>query len=127
MVVTNKRVRDRLRKSLPYLQVLKEGKPALQRALIKESPTHVIRTIEDSVHNILQARCKLSPHSRRRLGKYKDSIRKLGCPRTAIAQKRKLLIRPQSGGFLGILAGIISSLLLNHVLKSTSSSNTSSG
>lgn len=91
----------------PILLALSTGDRRLQQAILRHSPDALIRLLAQSAANILVGNIKLSPHQKRRLGKFKLVLRKLQRRGVPLSSKRRLLIN-QRGGFLSLLLPIIS-------------------
>ena len=98
-----------LKKFTPYLRVLQKSSPKVRKALMKKhcSP-EFIKCICECSKNVLVGNVALSPEHKRRLKRYKRSLRKLALKKTSLATKKKIV---QSGGFLGALLGPIVKVL----------------
>jgi len=98
-----------LKKFSPYLRVLQKSSPKVLNTLTKKhcSP-EFIKCICECAKNVLAGNVALSPEHKRRLKRYKHSLRKLALKKTSMKSKKKIV---QSGGFLGALLGPIVKVL----------------
>jgi predicted ATP-grasp superfamily ATP-dependent carboligase len=98
-----------LKKLSPYLRVLQKSSPNVQRALVKKhcSP-EFIKCICECAKNVLVGNVVLSAVHKKRLKRYKQSLRRLALKKTSLKIKKKIV---QSGGFLGALLGPIVKVL----------------
>ena len=84
-------------------------KPNFTRALIKEAPPGVIKTISDAALNVMHGRgIKLSSRNRARFAKQRRIFKLLSSPSVAIEKKRKVLV---GRGFLALLPMLLSTVL----------------
>ena len=59
--------------------------------------------------NVLNGNVNLTPSQKKRLGKYKGSMRQLADRRVKLASKQRIL--SQQGGFIGPLLGVLGPIL----------------
>lgn len=105
----------RLRVNKHILHVLRKSKPNLRKALIKQCEPDVIKTLCEICLNTLKGNTRLSNVAKKRLKKYKRTIRSLSQPKQSVAFKRKVLL--QHGGFLPLLLGTLLSGVIGKLLN----------
>ena len=98
----------------------------IKKAIIANADAPLLCALAQCAYNILRKNIPLTPLQRRRLNKYKTTLRKLSQKRASTAERRRLLLlRPQVGegqnggflpAFLAPLAGSIFLPLLREVL-----------
>jgi len=98
-----------LKKFSPYLRMLLNSSASVRNKLTKKhcSP-EFIKCICECAKNVLAGNVSLSSEHKRKLKRYKHSLRKLALKRTPMKIKRKII---QSGGFLGAILGPIVKVL----------------
>ena len=104
----------RLKKNKHLLHVLKSANPKLRTAIVKSSDNELIKTLCDCCLNTLNGNHKINNCLKRKLIKYRGTLRSLSTRGTSLKKKRLLLA--QKGGFLplllgSILSGVIGSLI----------------
>ena len=72
-------------------------------SMLKGCSPEFIKAITDIVHNVLQGNIKV--RNKKKLSKYKQTLRHIVKPSVSLANKRRVLI--QKGGFLPFLAPLI--------------------
>lgn len=85
----------------------------MQKAILKTCPKETIFAILEIVYNTLIGKVKLTELEKKRLSRYKTSMRQIIDRSLSLPRKRKILIQ-NGGGFLGL---IIASLLSSAVGK----------
>ena len=80
------------------LQVLKNGRPKLRKAIVSNCNKDLLHSICECVLNVLNGNIRLSDCKKRKLKKFKDSLRSLVDKRLPLASKRRVIL--QRGGFL---------------------------
>lgn len=95
------------------LLVLKDAKPKLRKAILKNCDEETIKTIIEIVMNALHGNFKTSKKEKNQLKKYKRQLRKLGSYSTKNCSLKRQVILQNGGAFLPT---IISSLL-PHILS----------
>ena len=86
---------------------------------MKEISDQNIHTICEAVHNVLDGSCtsknkKICNH----IKSLKNELRKVANPRYNIEEKRKILMKKQSGdGIFSIIAGVVLPFLFNLLTK----------
>jgi hypothetical protein len=98
-----------IRKHRIFLAGLCNLSPQQRIAVLKYSSKDQINCLAEVVLNLLRNNLSLTPTNRAQLKKHRTKLRKLVCPKTTVAQRRKLLV--QKGGFLPYIIKPIVSLL----------------
>ena len=115
MAKTQKRiVSKRLKKHAQILCLLAKVKPKVIKALISASDNSLIKTISSCSSDILNGVYTLTPTQKKRLKRYKCSLRKLTERQTPLNTKRTLLMK--GGSMLPVLIGTIAPLLIKAIL-----------
>lgn len=96
-----------LKRTLPFLQVLHKSRDKM--AMLKRFPPYVINDIIEVLYNIVHENCSVSKHHQTVLRKKKEPIAQLFAKTTKSARVRHMY--KQTGGFLGALIPIITSVL----------------
>lgn len=112
--MTSKLKNIRANKHLLY--ILKNAKPKLRNAILKNADNSLIKTLYEIIYNTIYMNHPIDKKCKKVLTKYKTNLRCLACPKRSLPSKRELLI--QKGGFLPtlistILGGIIGKILEN--------------
>ena len=97
----------RMRRSLPYLQILAVCKPKLRQAVIVHAPAEVILAICECSLNMLKGVIPLTPRQKRALSRYKKHLRALADKKVSRKQKKRYL--SQNGG--GLLTSVLPPVL----------------
>ena len=105
----------RMKRSLPYLQVMGTCGPKLRKFMINNVPAEVISAICECSLNLLKGIVPLTPRQKRRLVRYKTHLRDLANKKVSRKRKRQRL--NQKGGnllsdLLPPILGVLGSLLL---------------
>ena len=105
----------RMKRSLPYLQVMGACGPKLRKFMINNVPAEVISAICECSLNLLKGIVPLTPRQKRRLVRYKTHLRDLANKKVSRKRKRQRL--NQKGGnllsdLLPPILGVLGSLLL---------------
>ena len=93
-----------IKKHLPLMQYLAKGKPKINKAIIEESGSDVMKLFCECAKNTLNGNVKLTPVQYKKLKRYKTQLRQLTDKKIGHKKKKKLL---QRGGFLGALLGAV--------------------
>ena len=93
MTLTQQQLRD--------LKLIQNCPAGLQKHLIKKLPLRCIKCICECSLNVLNGNIPISTQQKKRLGKYKTTLRKIANKKGSLSNKKKLII--QRGGFLNIL------------------------
>lgn len=98
----------RVKKFTDTLNYLSSCDKHTGKAIINTAKPELINCFSDICHNVLKGKVNLSDSEKKKLGKYKNHIRKIANKKTT-QKSKKILI--QKGGFLGaILAPLLGSL-----------------
>lgn len=97
----------RLEKEIYLLHVLKNTKcEKFKKAIIRHCPDDTIQCISEIIHNAAINNFNFKPCQVKKLRKYKTQFEKLHknlLKKKTVTARRKILIKNQSGGFLGSL------------------------
>ena len=97
----------RLRKAAPVIMALSKSPRSIRNSVIESAPNELVDCICECAHNLLKGNVSLSPVQFKRLKRYRKQLRQLTAKQATRKEKRTIL---QKGGFLGIIAPIISSI-----------------
>ena len=102
----------RMKRSLPYLQIMAACKPKLRKTLLEHAPAEVVLAICKCSLNLLKGVIPLSPRQKRLLSRYKTHLRALANRKVS----RKMKKTSQKGG--GLLSTVLPPVLnvLGHLL-----------
>lgn len=115
MAKTQKRIVSKsLKKHAQILCLLSKVKPKVIKALISASDNSLIGTISSCTSDILNGVYTLTPTQKKRLKRYKTSLRKLTEKPSSLNTKRALLMK--GGSMLPVLIGTIAPLLIKTIL-----------
>jgi hypothetical protein len=81
---------------------------------LRNADTNFVRGICECIFNTLKGNVPLDNREKKRLAKYKTTLRRLAGKRDNWKAKRKLLV--QHGGFLSYIIGPILSILLSKII-----------
>ena len=99
-----------VRKHAAMLQMIAKARPDLRKTLVKMADEDVIRAICECADNTLKGHVHLTSVQKRRLARYKKTLRRLVKRGEGWKKKRDLIL--QSGGFLlPLLAPVLGSVL----------------
>lgn len=93
-----------------FLRQLKKAGPDLRRQLVHEATPGHIKSLCEVCLNVLSRNIPVSPRKKKLLAEHKKAIRYLGNKKVSLKHKKKFLLR-QTGGFLGLLANLIPTVL----------------
>ena len=106
----------RVKENYHTLQVLKNAKPKLRKAIISAGSKELIDSINECDLNVLVGNVPLFTCLRRKLQKYKLALRRLADKRVRHSAKKRLLI--QKGGFLLPLLTSILPIIASVIFRS---------
>jgi len=106
----------RIKSNYHHLQVFKTAKPQLRRALIKNCSSELVKSISECVLNVLRNNLQMSECQKKRLQKFKGSLRALADKRVSISAKRRLI--NLRGGFLVPLLSAILTTISSLIYRS---------
>ena len=102
----------RVKRNLPVLKLICGAKPAVVKAVIRGASPDLINALCECSLNILKGNVRLTPTQKKRLLRYKHSLRALTKKGTSAKRKKQIL---HKGGFLGALIkpilGVLGGLL----------------
>ena len=101
----------RLHKHADTLHMLGKGSPDLCKAVIKGCNKDLITCLCEISHNILKGNVPVTTIQKKKLHRYKNTLRQLSSRQNTTLNKKKALL--QKGGFLGTLLAPIIGLLGN--------------
>ncbi len=110
-----------LKKKLPHLLVLQNSCEKVRRAILQNCDDNLVKVLSNCTLNAIQnPAIKLRPSCIRKLEPYKNIIRRFACRKTSIKDKKAILHRRQTGGWiLPIISGLISTVLPKIIEKFT--------
>lgn len=97
----------RLIRDKHMLYIINKAKPKLRKAILKNCPPSLIKTISEICFNVLKGNCNLKQKALKGLKKYKNQLRFLACGSKSLDLKRARLIQSGSGILPLILAPLI--------------------
>lgn len=98
------------------LKALLKVNPEQRLAILKTADKNLIKCLCGCALNLVKGNVPVTPILRRKLGKYKKSIRALAHRRGSWKAKKKVLLQ-RGGGFVPLLLGPILSAVLTSVLN----------
>jgi len=105
---------DELKKNALYLKVLHQLPSRQRNNMLKKAPNSLIKVISQCSYNVLKGNVKLNNIEKRKLKKYKKSLRELSKKRASLKKKREMIMK---GGFLGALIGPVLAGLGGSLIK----------
>lgn len=105
----------RLMENKYILYALRNAKPKLRSAIIKNCGNEVINTLSEISLNVLKGNVANSTKTKNKLKKYKKQLRCLSCSKRGVNSKRNILI--QRGGLLPALLGAVLSAIVGKMLS----------
>ena len=108
------RMGEKLKKYAPYLKVLAITSPKMCKAMVQHADAHLLRCLCECAHNILKGNVPLSPPQKKRLARYKKSLRTLLSKKASVKTKKRTL---QKGGFVPALLQPLLNSVLKHLLN----------
>ena len=97
-----------LKRNEPILRLLHRLKPRVVRAVMREAPPDLIKTLCECILNTLKGNIKLNSAQRKKLLRYKNILRILGTKKTSLKKRKAYL---QKGGLVGALLGPVLGVL----------------
>ena len=88
----------RIKANYHALQVLKNARPKLRKAIIYNCNKDLLHSISECVLNVLNGNIRVSDCAKRKLKSFKSSLRLLVHKRLPLVSRRRVIIQP--GGFL---------------------------
>ena len=94
------------------LILLANAKPSAAKKIIKNASHNVLKAVSEICLNMLNGVVNLSVSHKKKLKKYRNTMRKLAEKNTSLTARRKLM---QRGGFIGSVLGIGLPLLVKGI------------
>lgn len=104
----------RLKTHKDLLNALHVLKPKYRKALLETCDDKAINCICECIHNVLQGKVDLNEREKKKLKKYKNTLRNL--VRKGTNQIRKKIILQKGGSFLPIILGSVLSGLVSSIV-----------
>ena len=101
-----------LRRHADSICILAKAQPRVVKQLIAGADKDLIQTLSECADNVLNGNLMLDPILKRRLARHADDLRSLRRRNTSQRSKKALLMK---GGFVGLLAGTVTPLLLRAI------------
>lgn len=108
------RVSKNLKKHGQILCLLAKAKPKVIKSLIAGADNDLIKTISTCSLDLLNGEYALSSLEKKRLKKYKNSIRQLTDKKSSLKKKRALLMK--GGSMVSALLGVVAPLLIKSIV-----------
>lgn len=90
--------------------------PRAARAFIAKAPAGFLKALSLISYNLINSSFPLTPRQLKQITPYERNFRALARKRLSVSDRRKIL--SNRGGFLGALAGLVSSFILPKLVKS---------
>ena len=100
----------RMKRSLPYLQVMMACGPKLRKMLVGHAPEHVLMAICECALNVLKGVIPLTQRQKRQLTRYKTHLRGLANKKVSKKQKKRYLTQKGGGLLTTVLPPVINAL-----------------
>lgn len=91
---------NNLKRHGEIVRFLATAKPAAVKAVMKTASPALVKTLCECCHNVLKGNVPLTSDQKRKLQRYKSSVRALTRKKLSIKNRKKIL---QQGGFIGVL------------------------
>jgi hypothetical protein len=99
----------KIKSNFNTLQLLKDAKPKLRKAIIANCTPELVKCICECVVNVLKGNLTLSSFAKRKIQKHKGQLRKVAYKSVSLAKKKRIIL--QKGGFIGqLLAAVLPNL-----------------
>ena len=111
LVKTCKNMNRKLKRTLPYLRLLKDAPARNRRKMLRSYPSFVVDDLVEIIYNIMLSNVRLHcPKHYNTLHRNSSSLVKISD--AAKSKKlRKQLVYQQSGGFIGAILPLVTSVL----------------
>ena len=97
-----------LNKHKHHLAMLAHGKPDERKRVLRDAPDSLHDALAQVARMVLSGKIKLTPQQRATAQRHIVALQKIA---HGSKQDRANLLRPQRGGFLGALAGLLGSVV----------------
>lgn len=91
-----------VKKHLPVLQLVQKAKPKLRKSILLNCELDFIKTIIECIYNTLKGNINLTDSEKKKLKKFKSTLRKILETKGGLTKKRKV-ISQNGGAFLPFL------------------------
>jgi hypothetical protein len=99
----------KIKSNFNTLQILKDAKPKLRKAIIANCTPELVKCVCECVVNVLKGNLNLFSSAKRKLQKHKGQLRKVADKSVSLAKKKLIIV--QKGGFIGpLLAAVLPAL-----------------
>lgn len=99
----------------PYLKLLYKSKGKIRKDLLANSTNNQLKALQTICKNLKGGGIVLTPTKKRKLARFKSTIRFLASPKNSQKRKRRVLVQSGSGFFIPALLGSIIPLISNLV------------
>lgn len=95
-------MQSKIRQKLPHLLVIRgERCPKIRKAILHNCDNTLVSVLSNCVLNaIANPSIKLTPHCLKKIRPYKNVIREFANPKVSLKEKRRILKKPQVGGWI---------------------------
>ena len=100
----------RMKRSLPYLQVIMACGPKLRKMIIGHAPDHVLMAICECALNVLKGVIPLTARQKRQLSRCRTHLRGLANKKVSKKQKKRYLTQKGGGLLTTVLPPVINTL-----------------
>ena len=108
------KVPSSLKKHAEIICLLAKAKPKVIRNIISSADKDLIKTVSACSYNVLKGNLEVTPSQKKRLHRYKESLRTISLKKTPLKTSRALLMK--GSGLVTALLGTIAPLLLKAVV-----------
>lgn len=108
----------RLKRNSLWLKYLSRSKPSMRRAMIKAADKDMVDTLCECCLNVLNGNIPLTPSQKKKLSKYKLTLRGLVRSKKTSYKRKKKALLTQKGGFLGALLATLAGAVLPQIIES---------
>lgn len=106
-----------VKKHLPVLQLVQSAKPKLRKSILLNCELDFIKTIDECIYNTLKGNIPIKDSEKKKLQKYKSTLRKILKSKVGLRKKRKI-ISQTGGAFLpALLAPIVAAGIVQFLNK----------
>jgi len=96
-------------RSIPYFKAIIKTPSGLRKRLLRSFPSYVCDDLIEILYNVVMGKVKINQGQLKKLRRHKKSLRKLTGAKSKSGRRK--VIYKQSGGFLGVLLPIVSSIV----------------
>lgn len=103
-----------VRNNIELLKALSRMKPKQRQAVLKAADKDLILSVCECALNLLKGNINVSASEKRKLGRFKNILRRLVKKGEGLKSKKKYLIQKGGGVFLPILLSAVLQAILNN-------------